>query len=500
MTDLTLVTLTPHGGEPHEVLVHVDVLAGARSLIAVGPDGTSCPELRDRVYAGITNSGLTWPGRNVTVFFEPLGRWPVHPSTDLAVTAAVLAAVGHLPFTALNDTLFIGEVGLDGAVRPIPETLALVAAAAERRYRTVVVPAGNARQAILVPGVHVIAVNSLTELLAWAVTGTEPPLPAPLDASAIAGGPAEAQMVDLPAWLSPARFALEVAAAGRHHLGVTATPGLPVTMIAESVRSLLPDLDNRQAVEVSALYAAAGHPVDALIRRPPLQAVGPHTSVTALIGGRRPGVVSLAHHGIVLLHDAPDVTPAVLQALRPPLDHRIVQVARARGAITFPADVQLIATARPCPCAADHRPSHGCSSPARRRYRNRMHPICDRLDINVTVTPAASGEAAAGRSSADIAAQVVAARTAAADRWAQKISSTNADVPVDVLHRDAFRLPASATSGLRRMVDTGRLSARGYGRILRLAWTVSDLRGAERPDKEAVDTAVELHVPPRNTT
>ncbi|MEU4243954.1 ATP-binding protein [Actinoplanes sp. NPDC026619] len=499
MTALSVATVTPNGGNPREVVVQVSALIGGRSLIAVGPEGTSYPELRDRVYAGITNSGLTWPDRKFVISFAPVGPWSVHPSTDLAVTAAVLAAAGHLPFTALSETVFLGEVGLDGAVRPVPETLALVAAAAELECRTVVVPAANARQAMLVPGVHVIAVNSLSEFVAWANTGAEPPLPAPLDIGAMAGGgPAEAGLAHLPAWMSPARFALEVAAAGRHHLGVTIAPGLSGTLIAECVRSLLPDLDDRQAVELSALYAAAGQPVDALIRRPPLQAPVPATSVTSMIGGRRPGAVSLAHRGVLLLHDAPDFSPEVLQALRQPLDRRIVQVARARDTITFAADVQLVATSRPCPCSTSHIPVDGCSGPARRRYRNQMHSISDRLDIGVTVEPAAFG-GIPGESITTVAAHVVTARAAAAARWAQEGFSTNAEVSIDVLRRPAFRIPASATSGLRRMVEVGQVTARAYDAILRLAWTVSDLHGAGYPDKEAVNAGVELYHPRRHT-
>ncbi|MEV4708205.1 ATP-binding protein [Actinoplanes sp. NPDC049316] len=500
MTALSVATLTLDGGDLREVIVRVSALTGGRGLVAVDPEGASYPELRDRVYAGITNSGLTWPDRNIIISVAPLGQWSVPPGTDLAVAAAVLTAAGHLRFTALSETMFFGEVGLDGAVRPVPETLALVAAAAERGYHTVVVPAANARQAMLVPGVRVIALNALSDLLNWATTGVEPALPDPSEDRARAtDGPAEAGPAQLPASISPAGFALEVAAAGRHHLGVTAAPQLPVTVIGDYVRSLMPDLDDRQAVEVSALHAAAGHPVDALVRRPPLQSPGTATSVASMIGGRRPGLVSLAHRGVLLLHDAPDFAPEVLHALRQPLERRIVQVARARGTSTFPADAQLIATSRPCPCSTAHSRGDGCSAPARRRYRNQLHPISDRLDIAVTVEPAASGESCARDSTATVAARVAAVREAAAERWAKEGFSTNTEVSNDVLRRPRFRIPASATDGLRRMVETGQLSTRGYGRVLRLAWTVSDLRGAGHPDRDAVDTAVELYRPRRHT-
>lgn len=502
MTAVNMATLTPDGGVCREVLLQVSALPGGRSLIAVGPDGTSYPELRDRVYAGITNTRLTWPDRHVHISLGSpgQGQGPVHPSTDLAVAAAVLAATGHLPITALSDTMLLGEVGLDGAVRPVRETLALVAAAADLGYRTIVVPAADARHAMLVPGVHVVAVQSLSELIAWATTGVEPALPTPLAGVARAGGgAAEAVPTFLPAWLSPARFALEVAAAGRHHLDLTVAPELPVPLMGEYLQSLLPDLDDRHAIDVSAMHAAAGRQVDALIRRPPLQAPGPATSVTAMIGGRRPGAASLAHRGVLLLRDAPDFAPEVLHALRQPLDQQIVQVVHARGITTFPADVQLVATSRPCPCSAAHSRSNSCSAPARRRYRNQMHSISDRLAIALSIDGAASGDASDGESTSTAAARVGAARAAAAERWSPQGYSTNAEVPLEVLRQPAFHLPVPATSTLRRMVDIGQLSTRAYRVVLRLAWTVSDLVGTGRPDKEAVDTAVDLYIPRRHT-
>jgi magnesium chelatase family protein len=261
----------------------------------------------------------------------------------------------------------------------------------------------------------------------------------------------------------------------------------------------MPDLDDRQAVEVSALHAAAGRQVDGLLRRPPLQVPGPATSVTTMIGGRRPGVASLAHRGVLLLHNAPDFAPEVLHALRQPLDHQIVQVVRARGIMTFPANVQLVATSRPCPCSTAHSRTGGCTAPAGRRYRNQMHSVADRLAINVTIDAGASGDASEGESSATVAARVVAARSAASERWAQQGCSTNAEVPLEVLQQPAFRLPVPATSNLRRMVDVGQLSIRAYRAVLRLAWTVSDLHGTGQPDTGAVDTAVNLYLPGRHT-
>jgi magnesium chelatase family protein len=496
MSAATVIALTPYGVGHRVLLVQaLQAIAGAgeTGLTVTGPDGSLLHELRDRAYAGIINSRITLPSRRMAVSITPPGTWSPHADVDLAVVAALLIAVGQVPAEPFQDAVVTGEVGLDGAVRPGAETLSVVACAAKLGHRTVVVPAGNAREAALVPGVEVIAVGSVRDLVGWAVTGVRPPLPPPADRPATGGGAALPDLAQLPAALDAARFPLEVAAAGGHHLAVTATPGTPDLVVAHCLPSLLPDLDEQTAVQVTALHTAAGRTVKELIRRPPH-----HTSsIASVIGGRRPGVVTLAHRGVLLLDDAPEFDPGVLQALRQPLDAGTVQLARARGAVTYPAAFQLVLTCRPCPCPVAHSRGDTCPAVPRRAYRNRLGAVTDRIDITMHLDIPAPAAATSAEPSVTVAARVAAARAAAAHRWAADGYQANGDIPLArlaELQRSSWRLPPAVTASLTRLLNTGAIGTRGYGRILRLAWTVADLRGLHRPDQDAVATAAELHM------
>ncbi|WP_255480863.1 ATP-binding protein [Micromonospora thermarum] len=276
------------------------------------------------------------------------------------------------------------------------------------------------------------------------------------------------------------------------------------TMLAERLPSVLPELDDDAAMEVSALHSIAGlmPPGGQLIRRPPFQAPHHTATVPALVGGgsglARPGAVSLAHRGVLFLDEAPEFGKGALDALRQPLEHGLVRLARSRGAAEYPARVQLVLAANPCPCA---KPSGvvtcECSPLTRRRYLGRLSgPLLDRIDVQVTVQPIRAAEltevAGAGECSAAVAARVAAARAAAAARWSGLGRRINAELPGPVLRRAPWCLPARDTRELRARLDAGSLSARGFDRVLRLAWTIADLDGRDRPDADDVREAIGL--------
>jgi magnesium chelatase family protein len=488
-----VVSLLPHGIAARLIDVQASISGTDGGLTVAGPDGALQYEMRDRVRAGIVNSGLSFPRRRVTVTITPPGLWQPHSGADLAVAAAILIACAEMPAAPLHDAVVIGEVGLDGAVGPVAETLRVVATAAELGHRTVVVPAGNARAAMLVPGVQVIAVATVRELVDWAITGEQRPLPPAGDSSAAGGADGVPDLVQLPAAMTAARFALEVAAAGGHHLIVTAPPRAPSLLVGQCLASLLPDLDEQAAVQVSALHEAAGRTVAELIRRPPLQQPHHTSSIATVIGGRRPGAVCLAHRGVLLLADAPEFDPRILRSLRQPLDLGIIQLAGARGVVTYPASFQLVLTARICPCPTAH-PGSACPAGKRRAYRNRLGAVGDRIDIALPLDDAAPAGATAGESSATVAARVTAARAVAVNRWAADGCQCNADIPITRLQHRPFRLPPPVVASVTRLLDTGVIGIRGHGRIIRLAWTVSDLRGMDRPDRDAVTVAADLHL------
>jgi magnesium chelatase family protein len=353
---------------------------------------------------------------------------------------------------------------------------------------------------MLVPEVQVRGAQSLKQLIEFLAAGVTLPMPSPIEDDG--DDPAGPDLADV-VGQERGRFALELAAAGRHHLAFFGPPGAGKTLLAQRLPSILPPLSDQAALEVTALHSIAGllPMAPRLIRRPPFQA--PHHTVTAaaLVGGgsgiARPGAVSLAHHGVLFLDEAPELRPHVLNALRQPLEDGSVLIARALGSTTYPARVQLVLASNPCPCGVGNDTSCTCSSLVRRRYLARLSgPLLDRVDLQLTLAPvgaaALAGAAEPPESSAAVLKRVVAAREAAADRWAGQPFSVNGEAPGSVLRNPPFRLPPTATVELYQRVDSGALSARGFDRVLRVAWTISDLDGRSLPNKSDVDEALEL--------
>ncbi|MDG4802355.1 YifB family Mg chelatase-like AAA ATPase [Micromonospora sp. WMMD980] len=484
----------------HVVEVEADLAPGLPAVVISGLPDTALHEARDRVRAAIVNSGQKWPNRRITLNLLPATLPKYGSAFDLAIAVAVLAGSGELPPVALDATVILGELGLDGTVRPVRGTLPMVAAAARAGYPRVVVPAGNAAEAAVIPGVRVRAVDTLHRLVAHVRDGVPllvPPAPSP------AGAPTGPDLSDV-AGQPLGRRALEIAAAGGHHLALLGPPGAGKTMLAERLPSILPELDDEAALEVTALHSIAGllPPDGGLLRRPPFQAPHHTATVPALVGGgsglARPGAVSLAHRGVLFLDETPEFGKGALEALRQPLESGRVRVARTRGATEYPARSQLVLAANPCPCA---KPSGDvdceCTPQARRRYLGRLSgPLLDRVDVQVGLMPVRAAEllqtGTPHESSAAVAARVVEARRAAADRWAAVGHRVNADVPGPHLRRPPWHLPAGVTQQLRRRLDTGSLSARGYDRVLRLSWTIADLDGRDRPDHDDIDEAIQL--------
>ncbi|MEU8231855.1 YifB family Mg chelatase-like AAA ATPase [Actinoplanes sp. NPDC048967] len=490
------------GVEGHLVEVEADLSPGLPAVVLTGLPDTALHEARDRVRAAVVNSGQSWPNRRITVNLLP-ATVPKHGSAfDVAIACALLAGAGELPPAALEGVVVLGELGLDGAVRPIRGVLPMVAAAARAGISRVIVPLGNAREATVVPGMTVRGVDSLHRLVAY-VRGEdrllEPPPAQPPQAS---GGP---DLADV-AGQELGRYALEVAAAGGHHLALIGPPGAGKTMLAERLPSLLPELDDTSALEVTALQSIAGvlPPDGGLVRRPPFQAPHHSASLAALVGGgsglARPGALSLAHRGVLFLDEAPEFANATLQALRQPLESGRVRLARARGSTEYPARVQVVLAANPCPCANPAGDQFCvCPATARRRYLAKLSgPLLDRIDIQIRIQPLSAAQlmttTGPAESSALVAARVAEARAAAAERWSEAGWRVNAEVPGSHLRRPPWRLAARDTAALRAGLDRGSLSARGFDRILRLAWSIADLDGRDRPTGSDVHEAAQLRM------
>ncbi|MEP6853710.1 MAG: YifB family Mg chelatase-like AAA ATPase [bacterium] len=482
----------------HPVEVEADLSAGLPGLTFTGLPDTTVVEARDRVRAAIVNSGAPWPNRRITVALLPADVRKAGSIFDVALAVAVLAAAGTVPSAPLGSAAWIGELGLDGQVRAVRGVLPAVLALARAGITRIVVPAANAAEAALVPGLDVRAASHLCDIVAWLRGEGEAPPQAERGPEAPKGSVAD--LGDVLGQVVPRR-ALEVAAAGAHHVFLRGSPGSGKTMLAERLPGILPALDDDQALEVTGIHSVSGRlPAGGpLLRVPPFQAPHHTASVAALVGGgsglARAGAISLAHRGVLFLDEAPEFAPMVLDALRQPLESGRVVLHRSGGAVTYPARFLLVLAANPCPCAAARDRDCSCPSLARRRYQHRLSgPLRDRVDISVTVDQVARADLMAGdargESSDLVAARVVTARRAAAERWAGHGWATNAEAAGSVLRSRPWRPSRAALVDVEAAIDSGRLSARGYDRVLRLAWTVADLTGVTVPGPGEVGEAL----------
>jgi magnesium chelatase family protein len=478
--------------------VECDISSGLPGLSFTGLPDTSVMESRDRLRSALLNSGATWPNQKVTVALLPADLRKVGSRFDLALAMAILAASEQVPAASVTRTVWIAELGLDGRLRPVRGVLPSVLAAARLGARGVVVAPGNAAEAALVSGIDVRSATDVGAVLDW-LSGNGPALEGVSAGPATAPDPDGLDLVDV-AGQGAAKRALEIAAAGAHHLYMVGTPGSGKTMLAERLPGLLPPLADDAAMEVTAVHSIAGLLGERaeLLRRAPLQAPHHTTSVAALVGGgsflARPGAISLAHHGVLFLDEAPEFSPRAMDALRQPLEKGFVVLHRGGGAVRYPARFQLVLAANPCPCG-QHAPQCTCAPMARRRHEQRLSgPLMDRIDLRVRVDPVPHAElldpAGDREPSAVVAARVAAARAVAAERWSGRRWLVNAAVPGSTLRAAPWLLPRTALRPAQAFVDRGALSARGFDRVLRLAWTIADLGGRTVPDADDVAEAL----------
>ncbi|MFD9882092.1 YifB family Mg chelatase-like AAA ATPase [Streptomyces alboflavus] len=513
------------GVEGVVVEVQADLEPGVAAFTLVGLPDKSLTESRDRVRAAVVNSGGEWPQKKLTVGLSPASVPKGGSGFDLAVACAVLGASERIDPRVLADIVMIGELGLDGRVRPVRGVLPAVLAAADAGYEQVVVPECTAAEAALVPGVSVLGVRSLRQLIAVL---TDEPVPEedPADAgrpdplmagltlpgaglgAGVSGvGTSEHDqrhdLADVVGQLS-ARTAIEVAAAGGHHTFLQGPPGAGKTMLAERMPSIMPRLSRAESLEVTAVHSVAGMlpPGKPLVDIPPFCA--PHHSATmqSLVGGgkglARPGAVSLAHRGVLFLDEAPEFSGHALDALRQPLESGYVVIARSAGVVRLPSRFLMLLAANPCPCGRFSLTgdSCDCSPNSIRRYQARLSgPLLDRVDLRVDVEPVTRSELTAqgarGESTQVVADRVRAARERTVARLKGTPWRTNADVPGHEL-RSRWHAVPGAMAEAERGLERGFLTARGLDRVLRVAWTVADLTGHDRPDASDVALALQL--------
>ncbi|QDZ14084.1 YifB family Mg chelatase-like AAA ATPase [Humibacter ginsenosidimutans] len=499
-TGIALVGITPS-----VVDVEADISSGLPAFSVIGLPDAALGESRGRVRAAAVNSGLPLTSHKLTVSLSPAAL-PKHGSGfDLAIALASLAAAGDVPSESVASMVHLGELGLDGRVRPTPGVLPAVIGAAKAGFERVMVPAANAEEARLVPGVQIVPVTSLRDA---AIRHGADLDPVPVDPWVAGPQPDQNDepLHDLAEVVGndEAVETLVVAAAGGHHLLMLGPPGAGKTMLAERLPGLLPELGVDASLEATSIRSLTGEPVRGLVTRPPFEA--PHHTATAaaIVGGGsgqiRPGAAVRASHGVLFLDEAPEFPRAVLDVLRQPLESGVIRIHRANAVATFPGRFQLIMAANPCPCGLYGVGDEECTcAPAvRRRYMSRLSgPLLDRVDIRLTVRRVTAVQlrldgGRAGTTTAEARERVALARAVAAERLAGTPWRLNSQVPGSWLREHSGALPRGSTSVLDRALERGAITMRGYDRALRVAWTIADLAGHEHPSSEHVSAALYL--------
>ncbi len=480
------------------VEVEVDTADGLPGMAIVGLPDAAVQESRERVQSAIKNAGLHYPRKRLTVNLAPASVRKEGPAYDLPIAVGVLVATGQISPESLENAMIVGELSLDGRVRHARGVLPMAAVARQQGFERIFVPASDAAEAALIPDLEVIPVLTLAELQAHLediqLISPQPPTSAeeipgipPTDFSEIKGQ-------------EHVKRALEIAAAGGHHVLMIGPPGAGKTLLARAVPGILPRMSIEEALDVTRIYSVADLlPSDVpLIRSRPFRA--PHHTIShaGLVGGGNwphPGEISLAHRGVLFLDELPEFGLRVLEVMRQPIEDKAVTISRAQGSLTFPANFQLIAAMNPCPCGyyGDPVKPCTCSSATITKYQKRISgPLLDRIDIHVEV-PRVEYEKLSdqrlGEPSTVIQTRVEAARERQRERFSKLVErqhaasppigiTCNADMrPAEV--RQFCQLDDASRALMRTAMNQLQLSARSYHRLLKLARTIADLAGSE---------------------
>jgi magnesium chelatase family protein len=480
--------------------IECDIADGIPMYSLLGLPDASLQESRDRVRAALTNTGQKWPNKKVTVSLSPAWLPKSGPGFDVAIALAMLVAEGILPQAPLEGAVILGELALDGSIRPVRGALPSLIAGLKAGIKRAIVPRGNQSEAELLEDIEILAFDHLSEIYRWLLTG-EYSFPTVIQENIAR----ENELLDFAdvAGQPRARYAAEVAATGGHHLLLIGPPGAGKTMIASRLPTILPLLTQEESLEVTAIHSIADGLSfrSAMSRMAPI--VAPHHSASraSIVGGGGrtivPGAISLANRGVLFIDEAPECAAGILDSLRQPLESGEITIARQIGSVTFPARFLLVLAANPCPCGKFTGKGRGCtcSSLQVRRYLGKLSgPLMDRIDIRVTVDPVGRVDLDTrdlGESSDVIRSRVIAARAIAAKRFKDQPWKLNSEIPARALRLD-YRPEKAAMNFLHDELDKESITARGLHKTIRLAWTLADLERHQTPTLTDVQRAFQL--------